>query len=217
MQEGELADPITDGVTAIIIAYNPIPVMAHIAFNSRRRKFPMTCYRAAREKYKPDKIKLLFIAEAPPKADTGRFFYYEDVQRGDSLFLELMKVLYPDEYTIAREVRNRKRYFLEKFRNEGFYLLDSVENPMENGDKVRQIKAGLPVLIGKLKNFADTETPIILIAATVYKACAEVLKAEGYNVLNERAVPFPGSGQQTRFRQEIGHLIKKYREQEPQA
>ena len=34
---------------------------------------------SAREKYKPERIKLLFIAEAPPE-QTERFFYYEKVK-----------------------------------------------------------------------------------------------------------------------------------------
>lgn len=35
----------------------------------------------ARAKYKPDPVRYLLVAEAPPKADSGRFFYFEDVSR----------------------------------------------------------------------------------------------------------------------------------------
>ena len=47
---------------------------------------------SAREKYKPERIKLLFIAEAPPE-QTERFFYYEKVKDNDWLFLGIVKVL----------------------------------------------------------------------------------------------------------------------------
>lgn len=47
----------------------------------------------AREKYRPKNIKVLFITEAPPAVERNRYFYYEHVRQGDSLFLELMKVL----------------------------------------------------------------------------------------------------------------------------
>jgi hypothetical protein len=49
----------------------------------------------ARQKYKPDEIKFLLIAEAPPDAESGRFFYFEEVDKHDNLFIETMKVLYP--------------------------------------------------------------------------------------------------------------------------
>ena len=46
----------------------------------------------ARQKYKPEHVNLLFIAEAPPSS-LDRFFYYEDVKEKDFLFVELSKVL----------------------------------------------------------------------------------------------------------------------------
>lgn len=52
-------------------------------------------YAAARNKYKPSHIKILLIAEAPPN-NLDRYFYYEDVKSHDSLFLEIMGILYPD-------------------------------------------------------------------------------------------------------------------------
>lgn len=69
----------------------------------------------ARSKYKPRKIKYLLIAEAPPEESSNRFFYFEHVEIKDSLFLETMKVLYPDNYTDTKTVRSRKKHFLNKF------------------------------------------------------------------------------------------------------
>lgn len=45
----------------------------------------------ARQKYKPENVNLLLVAEAPSSLD--RFFYYEDVKEKDFLFVELSKVL----------------------------------------------------------------------------------------------------------------------------
>jgi hypothetical protein len=53
-------------------------------------------YNTARNKYKPSHIRVLPIAEAPPCA-LERFFYFEDVKKQDSLFLEIMGILYPRE------------------------------------------------------------------------------------------------------------------------
>src|SRR4051794_36679216 len=86
----------------------------------------------AREKYRPNPIKVLFIAEAPPQFSASRFFYFEDVRRGDTLFLEMMKVLYPNrtkfremnegqnENFDARQVRRNKPAFLRTFQEDGF-------------------------------------------------------------------------------------------------
>lgn len=69
-------------------------------------------YESSRQKYKPEIIKFLLIAEAPPRAESKRFFYFEDIQNGDSLFLETMKVLYPSDCSNIKTVRQRKRDFL---------------------------------------------------------------------------------------------------------
>ena len=47
---------------------------------------------SARETYKPESIKLLFIAEAPPE-EIKRFFYYEEVKDNDWLYLAIVKAL----------------------------------------------------------------------------------------------------------------------------
>ena len=51
---------------------------------------------SARETYKPESIKLLFIAEAPPE-EIKRFFYYEEVKDNDWLYLAIVKALCENE------------------------------------------------------------------------------------------------------------------------
>ena len=71
----------------------------------------MDKFEAARTKYKPETIKYLFVAETPPKTNSERFFYFENVMEQDSLFLETMKVLYPDliENREIKEIRKNKK------------------------------------------------------------------------------------------------------------
>ena len=100
----------------------------------------MDDFNKARVKYKPEIIKYLLVAETPPKSDSNRFFYYENVDREDSLFIETIKVLYPNEIDnlTIKEVWNRKKYFLEKFKKDGFYLIDSIDEPFEKKYSSRQ-------------------------------------------------------------------------------
>lgn len=162
----------------------------------------------ARNRYQPEVIKCLLIAEAPPKENSGRFFYFDEVRSGDSLFLETMKVLYPSFYAQFKDtqsVRNNKSLFLKRFKEDGYYLIDASKDPMENTStsaKLKQLREHLPQLITKLNSLVTNE-PIVLISAPVYKVCYPVLKKKGFHVLNNELVDFPGSGGQKKFRQKF--------------
>ncbi|RYZ57558.1 MAG: hypothetical protein EOO14_10835, partial [Chitinophagaceae bacterium] len=94
-------------------------------------------YSVARNKYKPRRIETLLIAEAPPDS-LDRFFYFEDVKRQDSLFLEIMGVLYPDQkqrYLASGRDTAVKEELLETFKEDGFWLLDLSEVPLSISEK----------------------------------------------------------------------------------
>ncbi len=76
-------------------------------------------------KYLPDKIRFLFITESPPAfQDENRmtFFYFLD-SYSDALFRNLMKAVFDVDY---RKDKERKQALLERFREEGFYLINSL-------------------------------------------------------------------------------------------
>lgn len=174
----------------------------------------MNQFEKARLKYKPKQIKYLLIAETPPKSNSDRFFYFENVDRQDSLFLETMKLLYPDraENIDTKIIRKNKKNFLEKFKNDEFYLIDSLDTPFDkkytSTQKVKFIKNGQIELLNKIKILCNQETKVILIAAPVYKANFWFLKGNGVNVLNIESIDFPGSGGQKKFREKMKKLIK---------
>lgn len=173
----------------------------------------MNQFEKARLKYKPKQIKYLLIAETPPKSDSDRFFYFENVDRQDSLFLETMKLLYPDqaENINTKTIRENKKYFLEKFKNDGFYLIDSLDTPFDkkytSTQKVKLIKNRQIELLNKIKILCNQETKVILIAVPVYKANFWFLKDNGVNVLNIESINFPGSGGQKKFKEKMKKLI----------
>lgn len=167
----------------------------------------------ARLKYKPDEIKCLFIAEAPPKRESERFFYFENVRTQDSLFLELMKILYfKDTQGIEPiVVRDRKEMFLTKFKSDGFYLIDSLDVPFDKlystSKKIKLLREHQDALLQKVKSLIDENTRVILISASVYHANFNFLACHGIPILNTEFVDFPGSGGQKKFKQKIGRLI----------
>jgi hypothetical protein len=195
---------------------------------SRNRTLAPSVFEAARAKYRPHQIKLLFIAEAPPAYDSERFFYFEQVDRGDALFLEMMKVLYPKKLHFdtssdtweagfsAKQMRKCKRDFLETFRDDGFYLVDAVDEPMPPNatpkikeEKIRGSLDRLKVKLNDLRKRSKIrELPVVLIGAPVFNVCAEVLRHEGkVHILNQEAINTPAQGGQKLFRHKLGELL----------
>ena len=164
--------------------------------------FLRNAYSTARHKYRPTNINVLIIAEAPPCA-LDRFFYFEDVKTQDSLFLEIIGVLYPEDkekYLSSGRDTSIKKDILESFKLDGYWLIDLCELPTSLTDE--SLDSHVPSLLSTLEKYIDKSTPIILIKSNVYDICYRPLKAKGYKVINER-MPFPGSGQQKIFRQKF--------------
>jgi hypothetical protein len=173
----------------------------------------ITKFEKARLNYRPELIKYLLVAETPPKNDSKRFFYFENVEKQDSLFLETMKCLYSIDTRglETKAIRAYKPYFLRKFQNDGFYLIDSLGFPFEerysSKKKEALLKAGQKELLTKINLLCSKETKVILIAAPVFKANYSFLISNKVNVINKDLVDFPGSGGQKKFQEKFRPLI----------
>ncbi len=163
---------------------------------------PCSGIQSARNKYRPDNIKFLLIAESPPNS-VDRFFYYADVKRADWLFLGIMGALYPEAeeaYMKQGRPQELKQSLLRKFQSDGFYLLDMLDIPIARYSG--KLEDAVPALIKKIEEVASREIPIILIKASVYDAAAQVLTRDGFKVVAVR-IPFPGQGWQPQFKAEF--------------
>jgi hypothetical protein len=163
-----------------------------------------------RQAYMPGRIRLLLVAEAPPES-TDRFFYNPVVTSHDSLFLETTKVLYPEVWLgrAARDIRAMKTELLQRFLADGFYLIDAVDErlPQEMSDPqcAAILRANSSAKVAEVQHLfasrAGAETFVVLIKGTVYDALASPLRTAGVQVPQTAKIPFPGSGQQRRFRE----------------
>lgn len=175
----------------------------------------MDKFENARQKYKPKIIKYLLVAETPPKSDSDRFFYFEKVDEQDSLFLETMKLLYPKETQLVETkiIRERKKEFLEKFRDDGFYLIDSLDRPFEKKlntrQKVKLIRNGQSKLLKNIQGLLSEKTQVILIAAPVFKANFDFLKEQGINIINNESIDFPGFGGQKKYKEKMKIILEQ--------
>lgn len=161
----------------------------------------------ARLKYKPDHIKLLLIAEAPPDKDE-RFFYYENVKEMDYLFLgvvEAIDVTVKDKYLQSRRDPKVKELILNWLKDLGIYLIDLSDIPV-NGDR-NNLSKNVQQLVGKVSDLINENTIIALIKANVYDIAFDHLNKRFKNVVNIK-IPFPSSGQQNNFQREFKKVLE---------
>jgi hypothetical protein len=102
---------------------------------------------------------------------------------------------------------------LAEFAARGFLLIDATYTPV-NGypeglvrDKI--VADGFPFLVEELQKYARAETQVILIKKNVCNLLVRRLKDfDRFHILNgEDIIPFPGSGQQARFREIIRRTL----------
>lgn len=152
----------------------------------------------ARKNYKPEKVKYLLIAEAPPD-NLSRFFYYESVINHDYLFLGIAQSLFPKLKSLYIESNRNpeiKELILKKFQQDGFYLLDLSPVPLSLLET--SLSSQMAYLNQDIKKVINKETKVILIKTNVYDIAFETLNRNFKNVINCR-IPFPGQGWQKEF------------------
>lgn len=162
----------------------------------------------ARQKYKPEKVKYLLVAEAPPDS-LDRFFYYDSVRQHDYLFLGIAEALYPklkEQFLLSGRSSEIKNIILQTLQKDGFYLLDLSELPISLLDT--DLQSQLPSLVEKIYSVVDDNTQIILIKKNVYDVAFYYLKQKFKNIIDQR-ITFPGQGGQRKFQDEFKEALKK--------
>lgn len=155
---------------------------------------------AAAEKYRPEHIDLLVVAEAPPDAD-DRYFYFENVASDDWLFRGVCEVLLG-----ATPSRTGKAALLAELQDRGMFLIDLKPDPVDGSS----LDDYVPELISRCKELDPSK--IVLVKATVYDAAFAPLRQAGLPVVDQR-VYFPSTGRQADFRRQFAAAIG---EQPPQ-
>lgn len=177
----------------------------------------MSTYETVRQVYKPDRIKVLLIAESPPPApdvQSSRQFYYTDrIRKDDRLFVNTIKAIYPEaaQQTEA-QLEPHKEEWLRRFQRDGFYMIEALEDSQEHKvtKHARQdkIAAALPHLLERVKELAEKNTKIVLIKSNVFEVAAGPLRRAGFTVLNKELVDYPGHYNQRAYRDKLTELLK---------
>jgi hypothetical protein len=173
-------------------------------------------YEKLRQQYKPSHIEWLFVTESAPPAASNtkstRQFYRIGNYDNDRLFWSTMKALYPEARDLSKAgLEKEKAKWLERFKNDGCYQVESLDESLPHGTTTSQrhkaLRDNVPQLIKKLQALVQPETKIILIKSTTYKMTAEALKEAGLNVVNDTFVDYPGFWREQQFRQKVSELM----------
>lgn len=172
-------------------------------------------YETVRQKYKPEHIKYLLIAESPPPApyiQSSRQFYYSDrIRKDDRLFVNTIRALYPETVGLKEvDLEHDKAKWLHKFKNDGWYMIEALEESQKHGvtksERQDKIAQALPRLLERVAKLAQKDTKIILIKSNVFEVAAEPLRQAGYRVLNTELVDYPGRFNQKAYREKLKKL-----------
>lgn len=148
---------------------------------------------AAAERYRPDQIRLLLVAQAPPDAD-DRYFYFPDVATQDSLFRSVAQAILPN----CEPTRSNKASFLAQLRDRGVFLIDLKPDPVDGSPLAPYV----PPLLARIAELAPER--IVLIKAGVFDA---VTRAGGRRPPRQQCadpVPVVGAAEGVRGRVRSG-------------
>lgn len=139
----------------------------------------------AQAKYRPDQIKVLFVAESPPTS--GKYFYCEN----NSLLNEIRHAL--------REDHSSDVDFLVDFMKRKWYLDDLVETPVRDQTELRnKCLAAVDGLAARIRDYKPSIV-VCLLRRIRDQVETAVLKADSDACVY--AVSFPPQ-QRSRFRKE---------------
>jgi hypothetical protein len=162
-------------------------------------------YLAFRRKYEPTTVKLVVVAESPPKS--GLYFYNPEGKTSEPLFAALMQQLGFTSKT--------KDEGLREFQRQGWVLVDATYEPVD-GIKNRMmrndvIERDYPLLVADLDQMLpDKSVPIILVKKNIFDVLDKKLTADGFNVLNNgQRVSFPSTGRQKEFHLQFGAILNR--------
>jgi hypothetical protein len=175
-------------------------------------------FKTASSKYLPREIQYLLIAESPPAFSSEkpvRYFYFPDVPRADMLFYSIIKAIYDHDFVKGVDNRN---WYLRKLSDDGYFLIDSVDYPInktkEGTDISNSFRKQIILLnkfrfIRKLKTlmkdgYINSDTKVILIKETVFKVYS---KCELITVANDQPLHFPSYVGDLRFVQGLRNML----------
>lgn len=164
----------------------------------------MSKYILERDKFKPENVKFLIIAESPPAS--GGYFYFDKTTGKDSLFRETMKSLelFPETERMRKGID--KKNMLSKFQAKGFFVIDVCYEPVNNlkpKERRLAIIREIPRLLSDIQRLEPEK--IVIVKSSIFAPVKEALEKANLStkVLHKKPIPFPSCGNQKKYRQKL--------------
>jgi len=160
-------------------------------------------YEITRKKFKPTKVKVLFIAESPPPIERRTFFYL-----AKSGVYNYTKTAFCRVYG---DSINKDPDFLYYFQSRGCYLEDLSSLP----SNIKEIKKNKAFHVGDLSERIKKDSPesIIIIGTEAGKLIKEAVVLSGILEKIDKdlifEVPFAGNGWQNKYMDEVETALHK--------
>ena len=156
-------------------------------------------YEQLRERYRPELLRVLLVAESPPDPGSGqRRFFYSPTLTIDNLYRGVAEAVYGQQEGI--NLRD-KPAILERLCCDGFWLTDATDRPvkkMKAAERKATIASSVPRLIERCIELSP-ERGVLICHAKVFSAVAPALRDAGIHVLHDRAIPFPLGNWRAKF------------------
>jgi hypothetical protein len=149
---------------------------------------------ATRARFRPDRITTLFVGESAPVS--GDFFYF-----GNTALQRHVQRSMEDSFGGGDD-------FLERFKAYGWYLDDLVLTPVNQLKKSERIAACLAARTSLATRIAEYRPLAIVSLLISIKTIVDAAAIEAGSTAQRFAVPFPGMGQQARFKTAMAEIIQ---------
>jgi putative transcriptional regulator len=153
---------------------------------------PASNAKKLRDHYRPKKIKVLFVGEAPPAGET--FFY-----AGNShMYRHLRETL--------QSRLGDPQDFLQAFKDRGYFLDDLVLEPFDQIPPQKRtpiLRKNVPLLAQRMTRYQPEI--VVTLLKRIGRHVEHAISLAGADV-KHYCVPFPGNGQQGNFRREMAEI-----------
>jgi hypothetical protein len=149
---------------------------------------------ATRTSYRPKRITTLFVGESAP--NSGKFFYY-----GNTAMSRHMRE------AMDAAGRAGKEDFLERFKAYGWYLDDLVLSPVNHLPRSQRMKVCRDAQQALALRIAKYQPSAIVSLLLGIQGIVDAAADDAGCAALRFAVPFPGNGQQVRFRKKMARIL----------
>lgn len=169
-------------------------------------------YSERRARWKPERVRILLIAESAPDdggdIDSRRFFYEDNLTGKDGLFREVVRALYDNP--ALQSGPNEKTPWLERLKSDGVYLIDLAPVPVNYhspSERAAALQRNIEATIAHAAQLAPGG--VVLVKQNVFDFLQRPALEAGLPLLHDVMIPFPGSGQQKRFRERFATALAR--------